>query len=174
MSQNQIRPCTPSDFETVWTIINDGARAYRDHIPPDRLHDPYMSKEELRDEIASGVDFSGFESDGHLVGVMGIQRVRDVTLIRHAYVLTTHQGEGVGGRLLEHLRSHISPPVLIGTWEASAWAVRFYERHGFQLVTTDEKNRLLRIYWNIPDRQIETSVVLADQRWFQQNRPSTP
>jgi N-acetylglutamate synthase-like GNAT family acetyltransferase len=169
MSQNHIRPCTPSDFETVWTIINDGASVYRGHVPPDRLHDPYMSQDELRSEIASGVQFSGYESNGHLAGVMGIQHVRDVTLIRHAYVLTAHQGEGIGSQLLQHLRSAASRPVLIGTWATSTWAIRFYQRHGFQLVTPDEKNRLLRTYWNIPDRQIETSVVLADQQWFQQN-----
>jgi GNAT superfamily N-acetyltransferase len=167
MSLNQIRPCTPSDFEAVWAIINDGASVYYGHVPPDHLHDPYMSQDELRREISSGVDFFGFESEGALVGVMGIQHVRDVTLIRHAYVLTAHQGEGIGSRLLEQLRSHASRPVLVGTWEASTWAIRFYQRHGFQLVTPGEKNRLLRTYWNIPERQIETSVVLADRRWLE-------
>ena len=166
MSPNSIRPCTHADFETVWTIINDGASAYAGRIPPDRLHDPYMSREELRFEIASGVNFFGFESKGQLAGVMGIQSVRDVTLIRHAYVLTAHQGEGIGSSLLTHLHSSATTPMLIGTWAASDWAIRFYQRHGFQLVEEEEKNRLLRDYWSIPERQVETSVVLADQRWL--------
>jgi GNAT superfamily N-acetyltransferase len=167
MNQNHIRPCSPSDFEAVWTIINDAARVYRGHVPADCLRDPYMSQDELRGEISAGVDFFGYESDGRLVGVMGVQPVRDVTLIRHAYVRTTHQGEGIGGRLLQHLRSRASGAVLVGTWAASDWAIRFYQRHGFQLVTAEEKDRLLRTYWNIPERQVETSVVLADQQWFQ-------
>ena len=171
MTQDHIRPCTQSDFETIWKIVNDGARAYRGHVPSDRLHDPYMSQDELRSEIASGVSFFGFESGGHLIGIMGIQSVRDVVLIRHAYVLTEHQGEGIGSRLLEHLRGLAARPIMIGTWAASTWAIGFYQRHGFQLVTDEEKNRLLRTYWKIPDRQVETSVVLADPQWFERCNP---
>ena len=158
-----IRPCVESDFEQIWTIINDGARAYQGIIPADRFSTPYMSREKLRHELADGVLFSGFEDGGQLVGVMGIQSVLDVTLIRHAYVLSTHQKRGIGAALLAHLRTKASTPVLIGTWADAIWAVRFYQAHGFRLVGTEEKNRLLQKYWTVPARQIETSVVLTDQ-----------
>jgi len=175
-----IRPCTASDFDLILTVVNAAARAYAGVIPADRYHLPYMPAAELRDEIAAGVRFWGWyeaedagpREDGgepareasspeRLVGVMGIQDVDDVTLIRHAYVEPAVQGRGVGSRLLEHLvRSAGVRPLLVGTWQAAAWAVRFYERHGFELVTPDEKDRLLRRYWHIPERQVETSVVL--------------
>ncbi len=160
-----IRRCDERDFDEVWTIINDGAQAYRGIIPADRWTEPYMSREKLRHEINNGVVFWGFEDGETLAGVMGIQPIQDVTLIRHAYVRTSGQKRGVGGRLLSHLRTLTNGPVLIGTWTAAKWAIRFYEKHGFQMVSPQEKDRLLKKYWTIPDRQIETSVVLADGRW---------
>lgn len=163
-----IRPCTEADFDSVLSIINDGAQAYRGIIPQDRWKDPYMPADELRHEISAGISFSGAESGGGLVGVMGVQPVEDAILIRHAYVLTDRQRHGVGSALLRHLIEHASRPVLIGTWKAARWAVRFYEKHGFWLVEGDEKDRLLRTYWRIPDRQVETSVVMADPRALQE------
>ena len=163
--------CCQDDFEAIYTIINDGAKAYRGVIPEDRRHEPYMSRDELRAETDSGVRFWGCRDDGELVGIMGIQDVQDVTLIRHAYVRTQHQRKGIGSRLLAELCKLTSRPVLIGTWAAATWAIRFYEKHGFRLVTLDEKNRLLKKYWSIPDRQVETSVVLGDRRWFQYRQP---
>ena len=160
-----IRKCDDGDFETVYKIINDGAQAYKGVIPADRLQEPYMPRNELKHEIDSGVEFWGYEEDVEIVGVMGIQDVQDVTLIRHAYVLTARQKRGVGGELLSHLRSMTSRPILIGTWADATWAIRFYEKHGFRVVTTEEKDRLLKKYWSIPDRQIETSVVLAEKKW---------
>jgi len=160
-----IRPCTADDFAAIYEIINDAARAYQGVIPADRWHEPYMSREALRHEIDAGVAFWGYEDAGELLGVMGSQPVRDVTLIRHAYVRTTTRRQGIGGKLLAMLLAQTDRPVLIGTWAAAWWAVRFYEKHGFRQVTPEEKDRLLRAYWAIPDRQIETSVVLADARW---------
>jgi GNAT superfamily N-acetyltransferase len=160
-----IRRCEPADFETIYTIINAAATAYKGVIPADRWHVPYMSRAELLSEIAQGVVFWGYEVDGELLGVMGLQPVRDVTLIRHAYVRPTHHRRGIGGRLLAFLRRQTDRPILIGTWADADWAVRFYEKHGFRQVTMAEKERLLRTYWSIPERQIETSVVLADETW---------
>jgi N-acetylglutamate synthase-like GNAT family acetyltransferase len=160
-----IRPCDYPDFDLIWTIINDGAQAYKGIIPADRWTDPYMSREKLQHEIDDGIVFRGYEDAGTLAGVMGIQAVQDVTLIRHAYVRTSSQKRGIGARLLAHLRAMADRPVLIGTWADAAWAIHFYERYGFQLVSGEEKNRLLKKYWTIPERQMETSVVLADQRW---------
>ncbi len=161
-----IRPCDNTEFEMIYEIINDAARAYKGVIPADCWKEPYMSKDELRHEVDEGVVFWGYEEDGELVGVMGIQHVQDVTLIRHAYVRTAKQNRGIGRRLLSHLREQTTRPILIGTWADAAWAIRFYERYGFRLVSSEEKGRLLRKYWSIPERQIETSVVLADQKWF--------
>jgi GNAT superfamily N-acetyltransferase len=157
-----IRKCNKTDFEEIYSVINDSAMAYKGVIPVDRWKDPYMPREELRHEIDDGIVFYGYEEDGKLVGVMGIQDVRDVTLIRHSYVRTSKRGQGIGGKLLSRLRHLTHRPVLIGTWADALWAVRFYERHGFRLVTREEKDRLLKRYWSIPGRQIETSVVLAD------------
>jgi GNAT superfamily N-acetyltransferase len=141
--------------------VNDAAEAYRGVVPEDRWKEPYMSAEELLEEIGSGVEFYGWMENGALVAVMGIQRVNDVTLIRHAYVLTNRQRRGIGEKLLRNLLSLArTVEVLVGTWEAAYWAIRFYEKHGFRLVSREEKDRLLREYWNIPERQIETSVVL--------------
>jgi len=160
-----IRRCDDRDFELIWTIINDGAQAYKGIIPVDRWTEPYMSRDKLQHEIADGVVFWGYEESGTLAGVMGIQDVQDVTLIRHAYVRTANQKQGIGKHLLSHLRELTGRPVLIGTWADAAWAIRFYEKHGFRMVNPQEKDRLLKKYWSIPDRQIETSVVLADQKW---------
>ena len=160
-----IRPCIPSDFVAMLAVVNAAATAYDGAIPADCYHVPYMPAAELRAEIAAGVRFFGwFEAEERggeeLWGLMGIQDVDDVTLIRHAYVLPEHQGTGVGSRLLAHLIALPHGPLLVGTWADAAWAVRFYERHGYRLVTPKEKDRLLRRYWRIPERQVETSVVL--------------
>jgi GNAT superfamily N-acetyltransferase len=168
-----IRRCGSQDFERIWTIINDGARAYKGNIPEDCWTEPYMSAKQLRHEIDEGVVFWGYEDNGALSGVMGIQRVRDVTLIRHAYVLRASQKQGIGARLLSHLRELANGPVLIGTWADAAWAIRFYEKNGFQLVAPGEKNQLLKKYWTISDRQAETSVVLADATWRKLNSKSS-
>ena len=169
-----IRRCVDSDFEAIWEIVNDGAQAYKGIIPADRWHEPYMSRDELRREIDAGVTFWGFDDNGALAGVMGIQPVMDVTLIRHAYVRTGWQKRGIGARLLAHLASLTETPVLIGTWVDAVWAIRFYEKHGFQIVTHQQKELLLRRYWAIPERQIETSVVLADARWVKTGVQPSP
>lgn len=165
-----IRACRTSDFETILAIINDGAEAYRGVIPADRFPTPYMSPQELQQEIDHGVCFSGYEEEGQLVGVMGIQDVQDVTLIRHAYVRTVRRGQGIGSKLLDHLRQQANRPILIGTWADAKWAIRFYQSHGFYLVSPEEKDRLLGAYWKIPKRQVDTSVVLADKYWRQQSQ----
>jgi GNAT superfamily N-acetyltransferase len=144
----------------ICAVINDGAAAYRGVIPADRWHEPYMPLEELRAEIAAGVAFWGVRRGGELVAVMGLQQVADVTLIRHAYTRTAAQGQGLGSALLEHLVRQSDRPVLVGTWKAATWAVRFYQSRGFQLMSEQEKEVLLRRYWSIPERQIEESVVL--------------
>ena len=161
-----IRRCRADDFDRILAIINDAAEAYRGVIPGDRWKDPYMPAAELADEIAAGIAFDGYELEGAgLVGVMGVQPVEDVTLIRHAYVATAHRRLGIGSALLEGLLARQDRPVLIGTWAAAEWAVTFYRRHGFATVPEPEKTRLLQRYWTVPKRQIETSVVLADTRW---------
>ncbi len=160
-----IRRCSDSDSEVIWTIINDGAQAYKGVIPADQWTEPYMSREEMQDEISDGVVFWGFEDGGELVGVMGIQKVQDVTLIRHAYVRSRWQKHGIGAQLLGHLRGLTDDPILIGTWADAIWAIRFYEKHGFRMVSSMDKDRLLKKYWKISERQSETSVVLADSKW---------
>jgi N-acetylglutamate synthase-like GNAT family acetyltransferase len=156
-----IRECKESDFNMIFEIINDAAQAYKGVIPEDRWHEPYMSLEELGKEIEDDVIFWGLEQDGVLLGVMGIQDKGDVTLIRHAYTRTRAQKMGIGTKLLQHLESMTEKPILIGTWAAASWAISFYEKNGYAPVSEEEKNRLLKKYWSIPDRQIETSVVLA-------------
>lgn len=158
---SHVRACRDDEREAILRIVNLAAEAYRGVIPGDRWRDPYMPASELDEEIAAGVAFWGCESGGELLGVMGIQEVRDVDLIRHAYVLPGRQRGGVGSALLEHLIDVSKQRMLVGTWAAAEWAIRFYRRHGFELVTPEQKTELLRSYWTIPDRQIETSVVLA-------------
>jgi len=160
-----IRRAEPRDFVTIFEIINDAAVAYKGVIPADCWHEPYMSESELQREIDAGVTFWVYESDGAVIGVMGIQSVKDVVLIRHAYVRTSQRNHGIGAQLLAHLRSLTTVPILIGTWADATWAIRFYEKHGFHLVEKPTKTALLSEYWNISRRQEETSVVLADQTW---------
>ena len=159
---SSIRPCRDDEHAVILAIVNAAAAAYRGVIPADRWHEPYMPSDELGSEIAAGVAFCGYELDGMLVGVMGIQPVRDVDLIRHAYVMPGSQRRGIGGALLGHLRRLSARRMLVGTWAAAAWAIRFYRRHGFELVPPARKTTLIKAYWTIPDRQIETSVVLAN------------
>ena len=156
----KIRSCADTDFDAMHAVINAAATAYAGVIPADRYHVPYMPAAELRNEIAAGVRFWGWHDPEGLSGVMGSQDVDDVTLIRHAYVTPERQGAGIGSRLLAHLLGLPHQPLLVGTWADAAWAVRFYERHGFRLVAPEEKDRLLRRYWSIPERQVDTSVVL--------------
>jgi GNAT superfamily N-acetyltransferase len=168
-----VRPCRDDERAAILTIVNAAAEAYRSVIPADRWHEPYMPAVELENEIAAGVAFWGCEADGALVGVMGVQPVRDVDLIRHAYVLPGYQRHGVGGALIEHLRRLSDRRMLVGTWAAAAWAISFYQRHGFELVSPERKNILLKTYWTIPDRQIETSVVLANPPFDRDQPPET-
>jgi GNAT superfamily N-acetyltransferase len=158
---SRIRPCRDDERDAILAIINAAAEAYRGVIPADRWHEPYMESRELESEIAAGVRFWGFEADGELIGAMGVQPVRDVDLIRHAYVRPDSQRRGVGAALLRHLRGISARRMLVGTWATADWAIRFYRRHGFEPVSPERKTALLRTYWTIPDRQIETSVVLA-------------
>jgi N-acetylglutamate synthase-like GNAT family acetyltransferase len=159
-----IRRCRDDERAAILAIVNAAAEAYRGVIPADRWHEPYMPPDQLDREIAAGVEFWGYEADRELIGVMGIQPLEDVDLIRHAYVKPRSQRGGVGGALLDHLMRMATKPVLVGTWAAAEWAIAFYRRHGFVQVTPEEKTRLLRTYWTIPERQVETSVVLALDR----------
>jgi len=160
-----IRKSSGQDFDSILAIVNDASRAYQGVIPADRWHEPYMSADELQREIGEGVVFWVAEEDARVTGVMGIQDKGDVALVRHAYVAPTTQRSGVGTRLLQHVEGLVDKPILIGTWAAASWAVDFYRRNGYAVVGTSDKDRLLRTYWSIPDRQIETSVVLANARW---------
>ena len=162
---NPIRRCRDDERAAILAIVNAAAEAYRGVIPPDRWHEPYMPAAELDAEIAAGVVFHGYEDGGELVGVMGIQPVRDVDLIRHAYVRPDRQRGGVGAALLEHLMATATRRTLVGTWAAAEWAIAFYRRNGFQLVSRERTAALLREYWTIPERQIATSVVLARPRY---------
>jgi len=166
-----IRKSVDGDFGAMLAIVNDAAVAYRGVIPVDRWHEPYMSADELAREIADGILFWVAEQDGRPLGVMGMQDKGDVSLVRHAYVVPTTQRTGVGTKLLRHVQSLAEKPILIGTWAAATWAIEFYRRNGFTLLSDNEKDRLLRMYWSIPDRQIETSVVLADRRWMNTRPP---
>jgi len=159
---SNIRPCRDDDRVAILAIINAAAEAYRGVIPDDQWHEPYMPPGEFDGEIAAGVKFWGHEEDGVLVGVMGFQSMRDVDLIRHAYVLPSSQQCGVGSALVRHLRQLSTRRLLVGTWAAAEWAIRFYTRHGFERVSRARKSVLLKTYWTIPDRQIQTSIVLAN------------
>ena len=159
-----IRRCRDDERGEILDIVNAAAEAYRGVIPADRWHEPYMAARDLDAEIAAGVEFWGYEEGDELVGVMGIQPLSDVDLIRHAYVRPGRQRGGVGGALIDHLMRSATKPVLVGTWAAAEWAIAFYRRHGFVQVSPEEKTRLLSTYWSIPERQIETSVVLAHDR----------
>ena len=161
-----IRVCTESDYDAIFEIINEAAQAYKGIIPQDRWHEPYMSLEELRAQIDDGIVFWGLERDGRLLGVMGIQDKGEVTLIRHAYVASGAQNQGIGKKLLRHLERMTEKPILIGTWADASWAVSFYQKNGYTLVSEVEKNHLLRRYWSIPERQVQTSVVLANPAWY--------
>jgi GNAT superfamily N-acetyltransferase len=160
-----IRPCGAQDLQSIFSIINDAAQAYKGIIPADRWHEPYMALDELKREIDAGIAFWGCESDRRLVGVMGLQDRGEVTLIRHAYVRTDQRRKGIGEKLLRALETLTAKPVLIGTWSAATWAIRFYEKNGYRVLSRPDTERLLRTYWSIPERQIETSVVLANARW---------
>ena len=160
-----IIPATENDFDTIYEIINDASIAYKGIIPEDRWHEPYMPKTELREQIDDGVLFYCSFVENQITGVMGIQDKGDVQLIRHAYVRTNQRNKGVGGELLEYFMRKSKKPILIGTWKAASWAVSFYQKHGFSLATEEEKNKLLKKYWNIPERQVETSVVLVDNEY---------
>ena len=162
-----IRRSVDVDFAAILAIINDAARAYRGVIPPDRWHEPYMSTDELAREIAEGVIFWVAEHDGRLSGLMGLQDKGDVALVRHAYVSPATQRTGVGTTLLRHVEGLVDKPLLIGTWASASWAIEFYRRNGFTLVSSGEKDRLLSQHWSIPARQIETSVVLGNGRWVE-------
>ena len=157
----KIRACTAADLPQMFAIINDAAQAYKGIIPADRWHEPYMPMAELKAQIADDIVFSGCESNGELVGVMGVQDKGEVALIRHAYVRSSARRKGIGEKLLKHLEATTRKPVLIGTWASAAWAIRFYEKNGYRVQSRAETERLLRRYWTIPERQIEASVVLA-------------
>ena len=160
-----IVPCLPSYQPAVLELINEAAQAYKDVIPPDRWKEPYMSAEDFQQQIAHAIRFWCYLENNRVVGVMGIQFKGPVTLIRHAYVSSAHQHRGIGTELLRHLSSLTHGPILIGTWAAATWAIRFYEKNGYRLLTPEEKNIVLQRYWDIPQRQIDTSVVLANQDW---------
>jgi len=157
-----IRRCDKSEIEVINAIINDSAQAYKGVIPTDCWKEPYMSRDELQHEIEEGVLFWGCEEDGELVGVMGIQQIENVTLIRHAYICTARRNQGIGRRLLTALQTQTTCQLVVGTWADATWAIRFYEKQGFQVVSSTEKDRLLKKYWSIPDRQVEVSVVLVN------------
>jgi GNAT superfamily N-acetyltransferase len=180
MTTKMIRKSAGDDFEIIHFIINDASKAYKGVIPSDCWKEPYMSRDELLHEIKSGVVFWLYEADdqnsfpsnilrnrNEALAVMGVQHVQDVSLIRHAYVRTSKQNQGIGGGLLEHIKVRERRPLLVGTWKDAQWAVRFYEKHCFSLVTPSEvKDKLLKKYWTVSKRQIEESVVLADEKWF--------
>ena len=161
-----IAKCFKEDFDTIYEIINDASIAYKGIIPADRWKEPYMTKDELQHQIHDGVEFWKYEEDNEIKGVMGIQFKENVTLIRHAYVRTTARQNGIGGKLLHYLTAITKTPVLIGTWKDASWAINFYKKNGFRQLEEVEKNRLLKTYWSIPARQVETSTVLANSHWI--------
>lgn len=166
-----IRKCVQIDFAEILEIINDGAQAYKGVIPEDRWHEPYMSRSEFQEQLDEEIVFWVYPGGNSLGGVMGIQNIKDITLIRHAYVRRTFQRQGIGSALLTELRRKSDRPFLIGTWAAASWAIQFYQKHGFKLASSDETPALLNKYWSIPEQQVQTSVVLGDARWFYGERP---
>ncbi|MGK7344967.1 MAG: GNAT family N-acetyltransferase [Candidatus Nitrospinota bacterium M3_3B_026] len=162
-----IRKLGADDFPYILAVINDAAQAYRGVIHPGLWSEPYMSEDYLKSEMRGGVEFWGYEAAGELIAVMGAQDKGDVTLIRHAYTRTEDRRRGVGSILLNRLMETTGKPILIGTYRDAPWAIYFYERHGFRLIDGPEKDRLLRKYWDLPGRQVETSIVMADERWFE-------
>ena len=162
-----VKRCQEYDFDTIYEIINDSALAYKNVIPHDCWHEPYMTKEKLKSEIMKGIEFWCYEENGTILGVMGIQQIQDITLIRHAYIRPQNRRQGIGSLLLEFLKLKIEKPIFIGTWSAANWAIAFYQKHEFFLVKEDIKTKLLKKYWNISERQNETSVVLADKKALQ-------
>jgi GNAT superfamily N-acetyltransferase len=168
-----IRKGERADLPQIFSVVNEAAQAYRGVIPADRWREPYMPRDELERETAQGVVFWVAEEEGRLLGVIGIQDRGPVALVRHAYVAPAAQRMGVGTKLLRHVESLVHKPILIGTWAAAAWAIEFYRRNGFTVVPDHEKERLLRTFWSIPERQIEASVVLADRRWMEAERPAS-
>ena len=163
--KDMIRKCTQRDLSVIDAIINEAAQAYQGVIPEDRWHEPYMPIDELEHEIGDGVEFWGYEEAGGLVGVMGLQNKGDLYLIRHAYVRKSHQTHGIGTKLLRHLEQMTDKPILIGTWADVPWAIQFYQKNGYRLLSRPDTERLLKKYWRIPERQVATSVVLANSRW---------
>ena len=163
--ENMIRKCTHRDLSVMYEIINDAAQAYKGVIPDDRWHEPYMPIDELKHEIDDGVEFWGYEEAGSLVGVMGFQDKGEVYLIRHAYVRKSSQSRGIGRELLRYLEKMTDKPILVGTWADATWAIQFYQKNDYRLLSRQETEQLLKKYWKIPDRQVATSVVLANQRW---------
>lgn len=170
----RIRKSEDADLPRIFAVVNEAAVAYRGVIPGDRWHEPYMSADELARDIADGVTFWMAEEDGRVLGVMGIQDKGAVALVRHAYVAPGTQRKGVGTRLLHHVRSLTDKPILIGTWADASWAIDFYRRNGFRVLPESDTVRVLRTYWSIPERQIETSVVLADGRWMETQGAASP
>jgi GNAT superfamily N-acetyltransferase len=169
--ETRLRRSVRADFRLIQSIVNEAARVYKGVIPEDCWKEPYMPEMELQAELAAGVIFWVYEKGNRVVGVMGLQEIQDVALIRHSYVLPARQNQGIGRELLAHLRTLTDHAILVGTWADAAWAVRFYEKNGFKPVTPSEKDRLLKRYWSISERQILSSVVLADERWFKQEDP---
>jgi len=165
-AKEMIAKCEDADFHEIYEIINDAASAYRDIIPADCWHEPYMPEKELKTQIEEAVEFWKYREGGKIMGVMGIQYKKGVTLIRHAYVRTIYRNKGIGSKLLAHLRKMSKTPVLIGTWADATWAIEFYQKHSFRLLRKVEKDNLLHQYWSIPERQVETSVVLASDDWI--------
>jgi GNAT superfamily N-acetyltransferase len=160
-----IRLCEQREFEQIVAIINDAAHAYKGVIPEECWKEPYMSRDELQHELDAGVAFWGCEKNGKLCAVMGLQAMKDATLIRHAYVLTAFQRQGIGQKLLSHLRGLAKTPILIGTWADALWAIKFYEKNGFRLISPKRKHPLMQRYWTVSREQMEVSVVLADAAW---------